>query len=200
MLGNLNRNDVAFIKRQMASLDVFKKKLEKDKEKAEAIDAKYKALADKAKQSVNASMEDWQKKIEFVSSSTMSLYGKSVEDLMEMILTEEEPPLIIHNKETDEEEINPNAVAPAEEVIDEDVEDEKSEEVSEFPEPDEIEPEADDSDSAAEDNEDLEDMPDFEEEDSEEDEYEDDYDEEKEAVDPEDGDWPTEDDFPDEWK
>ena len=119
MVGNLNKNDIAFVRRQMATLEAFAKRLKKDKEKEEAIDEKYRLMAEKAKKDLVVSIADWEKKIEFVSSSTVALYGDTVQNLMEKINTEMEPPLIIHNKETGEEEINPEAVAPAVEKIEE---------------------------------------------------------------------------------
>lgn len=113
MIGNLNRNDVASIKRANMTLETFKKKLKKNQEKMAAIDEEFRLKAEKKKQSLIQDSTQIENTITFWSNSTVQLYGKPVEELMEMILTEEEPPLIIHNKETGEEEINPDAVAPA---------------------------------------------------------------------------------------
>lgn len=207
MIGNLNRNDVASIRRMNATIDVIKKKIQKNEEKMLQIDEEFKLKAEKKKEFLVTDTSQLKQQIEFWTNSTVAVYGKTVNELMEMILTEEEPPLIIQNKETKEEEINPAAVAPAkaeesaDAVVDEDevkAEPEESittpsEDASEFPEPDEIEPEG----LTAVDSEELEDMPDFDEADAAE---EIDLDAEPEDPLGGDEDWPDPNDLPDEWK
>lgn len=211
MIGNLNRNDVASIRRMNATIDVIKKKIQRNEEKMLQIDEEFKLKAEKKKEFLVTDTSQLKQQIEFWTNSTVAVYGKTVNELMEMILTEEEPPLIIQNKETKEEEINPAAVAPAkteepvEEVVDEDeveAEPEESipapvEDVSELPEPVEVEPEFDGAGFTAEDNEELEDMPDFDEADAAEE-----IDPDAEPEDPLGGDedWPDPNDLPDEWK
>lgn len=190
MIGNLNRNDVASIRRANMTLETFKKKLKKNQEKMAAIDEEFRLKAEKKKASLVQDSTQLENTISFWSNSTVQLYGKPVEELMEMILTEEEPPLIIHNKETGEEEINPEAVAPEPEVKEEEVVAEEVKPVEEPAAPVDIE-------SSFE-----EDSKEDEEEEEEEEEFsEEDFEEEEKPHDPtDDEDWSNIENFEDEWK
>lgn len=191
MIENLNRNDVASIRRANMTLETFKKKLKKNQEKMAAIDEEFRLKAEKKKASLVQDSTQLENTISFWSNSTVQLYGKPVEELMEMILTEEEPPLIIHNKETGEEEINPEAVAPEPEVKEEEVVAEEVEPVEEPAAPVDIESSFEED--SKEDEEEEEEEEEFSEEDFEE--------EEEEPHDPtDDEDWSNVENFEDEWK
>lgn len=188
MIGNLNRNDVASIRRANMTLETFKKKLKKNQEKMAAIDEEFRLKAEKKKASLVQDSTQLENTISFWSNSTVQLYGKPVEELMEMILTEEEPPLIIHNKETGEEEINPQAVASEPEV-----KEEEEEVVVEKVEPVEEPATTADVESSFEEN--------GKEEEEEEEFSEEDFEEEEEPHDPvDDEDWSNIENFEDEWK
>lgn len=194
MIGNLNRNDIASIRRANMTLDTFKKKLKKNQEKMAAIDEEFRQKAEKKKAALVQDCTQIENTITFWSNSTVQLYGKPVEELMEMILTEEEPPLILHNKETGEDYPNPEAVATAEKdeeplASSEAVQEEQEETVSES-----------ENETSVEDATDDNDVPTLE--DTEEENFSDEEDEEEDFSDPEENEeWPSDfGDFKDEWK
>lgn len=193
MIGNLNRNDIASIRRANMTLDTFKKKLKKNQEKMAAIDEEFRQKAEKKKAALVQDCTQIENTITFWSNSTIQLYGKPVEELMEMILTEEEPPLIIHDKETGEDYPNPEAVAPVAKEEEQPMTYQDAVETIKDAEPETEEENPEDN--AADDH----DIPAFE--DAEED-FSDEENEEEDFSDPEEQEeWPSDfGDFKDEWK
>ena len=73
MIGNLNRNDVASIRRANMTLETFKKKLKKNQEKMAAIDEEFRLKAEKKKASLVQDSTQIENTISFLSNSTVQL-------------------------------------------------------------------------------------------------------------------------------